>query len=69
MWVCRVCVLFGCGCWLLKRKREREIIIIKKNKKLYLNKVAPNKKKKRFGMLGVVKWYSRIDKIVFEMIK
>ena len=54
MWICRVCVLIGCGCWLLKRKRERErereIIIIKKNKKLYLNKVAPNKKKKVWGV-------------------
>ena len=45
-------LLINSGCWLLKRKRgrgrEREIV-----KKEYLNKVA-KKKKKRFGMLGVL---------------
>ena len=46
-------LLISSDCWLLKRKRgrgrgrEREIV-----KKEYLNKVA--KKKKRFGMLGVL---------------
>ena len=42
--VCVFCLVVVVGC-LRGREREREIIIIKKNKKLYLNKVAPNKKK------------------------
>ena len=48
MWVYSVCVLLGCGCWLLKRKRERRIV--KKNKKSYLNKVA---KQIEFEMLDI----------------